>query len=411
MSENTKSHLSAFSGFGIELEYMIVDDQSLSVRPLAERLLVDTDGLIQNEVEHGEIAWSNELVSHVLELKTNGPAAELSGLADKFHADIQSINTTLRAHGALLLPTAMHPLFDPARETRLWPYGQKDIYQAYDRIFGCAGHGWSNLQSMHINLPFANDQEFTRLHAAIRVVLPLIPALSASSPIEQGRRAGWLDNRLRYYRDNQKRVPWISGPVIPEPVSGIEDYHRTILEPMYAEISPFDPEHVLNDDWLNSRAAIARFERQTIEIRIIDLQECPAADLAIAELVVALIRALYEQQLADFDAQQALSTPTLANLLWSTASVGARAVIEEPELLAFFGLHEATRVGELWSSLLASLTGISPDGRAILEQMIRLGPLSDRILKRVGGSMDHSTIIDCYRELGQCLAEQRLFGA
>ena len=72
---------------------------------------------------------------------------------------------------------------------------------------------------MHINLPFADDAEFTRLHAAIRAVLPIIPALSAASPFEQGSATGWMDTRLRYYRDNQREIPEISGQVIPEAVS------------------------------------------------------------------------------------------------------------------------------------------------------------------------------------------------
>ena len=33
---------------------------------------------------------------------------------------------------------------------------------------------------------------------------------------------------------------------------------------------------------MNSRGAIARFDRNAIEIRVIDVQECPKADLAIA---------------------------------------------------------------------------------------------------------------------------------
>ena len=74
------------------------------------------------------------------------------------------------------------------------------IYQTYDRIFGCKAHGWANLQSMHLNLPFADDAEFARLHAAIRLVLPIIPALAASSPIADGRPTGFMDIRMEAYR-------------------------------------------------------------------------------------------------------------------------------------------------------------------------------------------------------------------
>ncbi|MFU8877941.1 MAG: hypothetical protein ACNA7E_07345, partial [Wenzhouxiangellaceae bacterium] len=70
-------HIHAFTGYGIELEYMIVDRKTLAVRPIADKLLLDEAGNVANEVAHGELAWSNELVAHVVELKTNGPAESL----------------------------------------------------------------------------------------------------------------------------------------------------------------------------------------------------------------------------------------------------------------------------------------------------------------------------------------------
>ncbi len=402
-------HLGAFKGYGIELEYMIVDRETLAANPLADRLLVDAAGQVVNEIEHGKLAWSNELVAHVVELKTNGPSAGLDGLAGHFHADVRNINQALSGHGACLLPTAMHPLFDPLLETVLWPYGQNEIYAAYDRIFGCKGHGWSNLQSMHINLPFANDEEFTRLHAAIRVVLPLIPALSASSPLEQGQQADWLDNRLRYYRDNQRRVPSISGQVIPEPVSSIEGYHSQILAPMYDAIAPHDPDSILADDWLNSRAAIARFERQTIEIRIIDLQECPAADLAIAELVVALVRAFYDHGLANIASQQALDTSVLADCLFLTAERGSKAMIDHAGYLDLLGVSKPTTAGQIWQLMLDRLPDVSADSRSLLVRLLQRGTLAEAIMTDLGDRPEPEAIKHCYRKLAQCLQDNQLF--
>lgn len=400
--------LHAFAAYGIELEYMIVDRQSLAARPLAELLLEDADGAIVNELEHGSLAWSNELVMHVIELKTNGPAARLDALAGQFHADLLKIHRQLAIHGAQLLPTASHPLFDPDRETRLWPHGQNEIYAAYDRIFGCRGHGWSNLQSMHINLPFFDDEEFRRLHAAIRVVLPLIPALAAASPLEQGRRAPWLNNRLRYYRDNQRLIPEIAGRVIPEAVDGIADYQARILEPMYQAIAPYDPDEILRQDWLNSRAAIARFQRQAIEIRIIDLQEAPRADLAVAEAVVGLVRAFYQESLASFQAQQALSTEQLAAELWKAAEHGSAALVDAPAYLKLLGLSAPMAAGQAWGELLPRLE-LSPDAAQTLAAMLARGTLAEAIMRRLGAAAGPVQIVDCYREIGQCLVENRLF--
>ena len=155
MSEST---LGLFEGFGIEIEYMIVETGSLNVAPICDRLLAELAGEPTNEVELGPLACSNELALHLVELKTNGPAPALAGVAERFATGIAQLEQRLAPHGARLLPGAMHPWMDPLTETRLWPHEQGPIYQAYNRIFDCRGHGWANLQSVHLNLPFASDQ-------------------------------------------------------------------------------------------------------------------------------------------------------------------------------------------------------------------------------------------------------------
>ena len=207
-----------FEVYGIELEYMVVKSDSLKIAPVVDQLLTRKNGSLSSEVENGPVAWSNELVAHVVELKTNGPAEDLEELEALFTANVREINGLLGEYGCQLLPSAAHPLMDPATEMKLWPHENNRIYELYNRIFDCRGHGWSNLQSMHINLPFSGDEEFGRLHAAVRILLPIIPALSASSPVLDGRYTGFRDTRMHYYKTNQKEIPEMTGKVIPEQV-------------------------------------------------------------------------------------------------------------------------------------------------------------------------------------------------
>ena len=254
MTTITPLHL--FEGFGIELEYMLVDINTLDVLPMSDRVLHAVAGAYEAEVEMGDIAWSNELVLHVIELKTNGPAPSLLGLPPAFTAQVGHINTLLAPLQGCLMPSAMHPWMQPHREMRLWPHAYSPVYEAFNRIFGCQGHGWANLQSVHLNLPFANDVEFGRLHAAIRLLLPIMPALAASSPILEGRPSGFLDTRMEMYRSNAQRIPSVSGKVIPEPAFTKHDYEQTILQPLYRDIAPYDPEGILQYEWLNARGAM-----------------------------------------------------------------------------------------------------------------------------------------------------------
>ena len=96
----TDKPIHLFEAFGVELEYMIVDTESLSVKPLTDRVLFEVAGEYLSEVELGEIAWSNELALHVIELKTNGPADSLSPLASLFQDHVGRINALLQPLGA-----------------------------------------------------------------------------------------------------------------------------------------------------------------------------------------------------------------------------------------------------------------------------------------------------------------------
>ncbi len=410
MKANRPLHL--FEGFGIELEYMIVDRANLAVRPLTDRILQSIAGEVTSEVECGALCWSNELVLHVIELKTNGPAVTLSGLAEHFQDGVNAINRMLETLGARLLPSAMHPWMDPHSETVLWPHENSPVYAAYNRIFGCQGHGWANLQSSHLNLPFGDDDEFGRLHAAIRLVLPLLPALAASSPLMDGRITGLLDTRLHVYRQNQKRIPMITGRVIPEPVFSRADYEARIFAEIYRAIALHDPEGVLQHEWLNSRGAIARFERDAIEIRVLDVQESPQADLAIAAAVVAVLRALVEERWGSYALQQKAQTEALAGLLEATIRKGEEALVEDGALLALLGRHGGPLpAGLLWRELVHELADeISPEHHRALEVILERGTLARRILRALGGGAAQDRVQAVYRDLGDCLAHGELFG-
>ncbi len=412
----TKPMLHLFDAFGVELEYMIVDADSLSVLPITDQLLHAVTGHYEAEIERGDIAWSNELALHVVELKTNGPAQSLAALPSLFQQQVRQINALLQPLGARLMPTAMHPWMDPIRELQLWPHEYNAVYESYNRIFDCRGHGWANLQSVHLNLPFASDEEFGRLHAAIRLVLPIMPALAASSPMVERQITGLQDTRLNVYRNNATRIPSITGQVVPEPVFRRADYEREVLQPMYDDIAPLDPERVLQQEWLNSRGAIARFDRHTIEIRVLDIQECPRADIAVCAAITAVLESLTRQRWTDVAAQQAIATQPLAEMLMATTRDAEQATLENPQYLAQFGFPGSKcSAQELWQYLRETTLPPQPtenepppDGQDPLDVILKYGPLSRRITTALGQDPD-SRLESVYRELCHCLAEGRVF--
>ena len=405
--------------FGVEMEFMIVDRDTLKVLPRADIPLgKDKDGNQLSDIEYDDIGLSNELVSHVLEFKCAHPKSTFDGLGKRFFHEIRRANKKLEKINAMLLPSACHPFMDPA-EMQLWPYDCLDIYQTYDRIFNCKGHGWANLQSTHLNLSFDGDEEFGELHAAIRLLLPLIPAIAASSPYLDGKYTGYRDARIEVYRHNQDKVPEITGQVIPEQAYSYDEYNKMIFDKVKKAIAPYDTEHLLNHFFLNSRGAIARFDRGAIEIRLVDIQECPNADIAIVELEMATLKAIvngkfastthtlkeYREFLRNFD------TTRLAELLTKTTKDAENATIDWQEYLSVFGLDSAVTAGDIWKHIYSvvknDLTEVS---QSFMEKMLERGTLSSALYRALGDAPAHEAFVTEYKKLADCLAHNRLYG-
>lgn len=401
--------LPAFSAFGIELEYMLVDRRTLDVRPIADRLLeqaCDPHG-------QGLIDCSNELVLHVLEIKNPlpGPLAQLTA---GFQQQVEKLNTHLAAVDACLMPTGMHPWMDPVQETVLWPHDDQAIYATYHQLFDCYRHPWANVQSMHINLPFANDAEFEKLLAAVRLLLPILPAIAASSPLADGRLTGFMDYRMQVYPDQSPDQPTIVGPLVPEVVRSRAEHETCVLAPMYKAIEALDPLHCLRFEWLNSRGAIPRFDRHAIEIRVMDTQECPQADIALAALAIDLAQLLYQNALASLQAQQDISTERLSRILATCTRDAEQAVIDDAQYLSILGYRgESCTAQALWQHLGEQLKSHNAQHLALwqthLQLILEQGPLARRIVGALGGDFSHAALHALYGRLVQTLAEGRPF--
>jgi gamma-glutamyl:cysteine ligase YbdK (ATP-grasp superfamily) len=412
MTQPPRIHL--FQGYGIELEYMLVDCDTLQVKPITDDLLKHELGQYGSDFENGIVTWSNELVLHVVELKSTRPESNLNAVEHAFAENVERINSILAGWNTMLMPTAAHPFMDPMKETKLWPHDNNEVYEIYNKIFDCRGHGWSNLQSTHLNLPFYDDEEFAKLHAAIRIILPLLPGLCASSPVLDGKLTGSYDTRLKYYRTNQAKIPSITGKVIPEAVFSKRNYLNSIYEKIKVDIAPFDPNNELNPIWVNSRGAIPRFDRGSIEIRIMDIQECPAADMAIVSLVIETLKAFVAGKFIDLENQMKWKTETLAQMLEKTTDRAQEVVIDNEEYLAVFGFPgKSANVPELWQHIIARLVR---GGNSALEHwkreidiILNEGTLAQRITRALGKDNSKEHLLQIYKQLSGCLAQNRMF--
>jgi hypothetical protein len=401
--------LGLLEGFRFSCEYLLVDGESLDAAPAADQLL---DAAAGAPTKEGDLRWRHSLALHAIGFDCDKPRRTFAGLAQAFATNVRLANDKLGREGLRLMPTAMHPWLD-ASDAQLWPHDPRGAYATLDEIFACKRHGWVNSFAATLELSFAGDEEFARLHAAIRFLLPILPGLAASSPIVDGERNGILDNRLLASRGNCARIPSVAGEIVPEPIGSTGEYEERVLAPMYRDLEPHDPEGVLRHESLNARGAIARLDRSAVEIRVLDAQEAPAMDVAYAALIVEVLKLLCAERWLDAAGMNRWRTAQLGLLLDLASRRGETAGIGDKQYLAGFGMRSSgTELKGLWEHLIETVSGSgsldTATGR-LLEHYLRHGTLATRISKTVGLVPARTKLMRVYEGLCESLAEDQPF--
>jgi carboxylate-amine ligase len=186
----------------------------------------------------------------------------------------------------------MHP-FIKLEEAKIWSHRDRLIYKAMGNIFNFKQHGWLNIQSFQLNLPYSSEKDGIKLHNTLSTILPYIPAISAASPVYESKIGEYVDNRLHFYGINQKEIPSIAGNIIPEYVTSFPEYRKITVNKYSRELRLLNASpSIIGKEWLNSRGAIFRFDRKALEIRVMDEQECVKSDVALSCFIRALLRGL-----------------------------------------------------------------------------------------------------------------------
>lgn len=395
---------------GLEVEYPIVGND-LQILRLAPRLLEEVAECAgASDAELCGAGLSNEFVDHVIEFKNIRPYRTLGEIEAELARSVAEFSRHLREyHGARLLPLGMHPLMRPD-EAGLWALEGSEIYQTYARVFDVVQHGWTNVQSCHVNLPFGSDAECVLMMNAAALLLPYLPALASTSPFQEGKVAEAVDQRLKDLVTLQSRVPESGGDVIPEYLDCLGDYDTKVLGPMFRALDRLPGTEILRHDFFNSRGAVLKFSRRALEIRVLDVQECVRMDTAMAAFCRAAIRSL-SSSLASND----LALPE-HQILVADYRASLRMGRDAPTLAPHLGSAEnaGTALERLFVHAEAAATEEEARYLQILAPRLSRGSLSEQLRRRVrrspGDSVPASVLHEIASELSSCLELNRPYG-
>lgn len=362
---------------GTEHEYSI-NNPAFEPLPESDRIIKTICGRYESEILFGETKLGKELQKTVLEFIPKAPADTLAALESQLVQGIGKFYHIFKDRYTLL-GLGMHPTAVP-ETIPVWDHDEGEYYAVYDRLFSLRQHGWMNIQALQINLSYRNDREMLSLYNRIRTLLPYLVAVTASSPMVEGRLTGSCDNRLLFYRENQKEIPLICNRIVPDKIATVADY-RSVQEEIYRELRARDAE-ILCEEWLNSSGLIIRFSRKCLEIKALDEQESIHSDMAVCAFVRSLLRCRSLPVETDQDA--------LLELM-ETAIRGGTAGMR-PELDVLYR--------QAWSHATIDERRYLP----VIEKRIRQGSLAELIRDRV---REDRGIIPVLADMAGCLRHNR----
>ena len=382
---------------GPEHEFSLVN-QELKVLPVADQIIKDYCGKIINFVELPAFTFGKEMQLHIMEVKANVPFKSPVQFEETMQKAVSTLNQIVQKHGAMLLGTGMHPLLK-LEDTAIWTHYHRKIYLEYAKIFNLNQHGWLNIQSFHLNLPYQKEADGIQTHNLLTNLCVYIPAITASSPIYEGKAGHDVDNRLQFYKINQREIPSVAGEVIPEYADSFNQYRLGVIGRYSADLAKAGAgKTLLSREWVNSRGVIFRFDRSALEIRVMDEQECVKSDVALSCFIRATLRGLIALK------AELLPHDLLVKDFHAVVKNGLNAQVSNPNG------KTARQVCQRYFKL--GLEYADEDEKRylwIIKKRLENGSLSElirgRVLRRAEKTDFHQAVINVYSTLIKCLSD------
>ena len=307
---------------GVEEELMIVD-------PATRDVIADPDPDIFEQAR--ERAAPHRVVNEFMrsQIETNSKVCQsIAELARSLRETRNAVIEAARSHGARVIASSTHPWarWEAQQVTEKERYRRAAAeYQDSVRQFFIGG--------MHVHAGFATPDLRIRVMDALLEYLPLMLALSTSSPFHAGRLTG-----LKSYR--QTAVAALPRTGLPPAIGTAAEYSRIV--DAYRSISAIEDGSEIRWDIRPSAAY------PTIELRICDI--CPRIEdaVAIAALYACLIRRI-AHEIEEGTRRPAAPREHVQESRWLAQRYGTFAFLPEP------GHSEARTIAEIATELVSEL--------------------------------------------------------
>ena len=273
---------------GVEEELLLVDDRFELVSE-AESVLDSVEGTLAGRV-------SSEIFTEQIELKTG-----VCHGADDVLRQLQETRSAIKDAGFGLIGSGLHPSAEEGEPTLV----SKPRYESVRADLG------SLLRTppcgLHVHVGMPDPETAVRIANAFRLYLPVLQALSANSPFQEGKDSGHDSARTQVVRSYPRFQ-------LPRQFRDYEDFCE-VADQLIAAAGVDDYTYI----WWDVRP---HPKIGTVELRALDVQ----VDAATSAAIASLIQAIAAKEL-DRPSDPSLHREALEESYFQAASHGLRAEI------------------------------------------------------------------------------------
>lgn len=351
---------------GVEVELQILDRETLMFSDVAPELLSSLPGSMQERIKE-------EFIKSMVEINTS-ICNDISEVERDLREAVGVVEDGLSPLGAVSYAAGLHPLErghgENVTEGQRYARIMQDLQIVGRRFI---------TQGLHVHVGVEDPERAIKINNTIRMFLPMLLALTTSSPFYCGENTGMYSYRTKLF----EALP-LAG--MPGEVDGWEGFKR-----MVAQLREGGIIETVRDLWWDVRPNTIL---GTVEVRICDVPARLGDIVAVAALVQALVATIENVNLHP-DAR--LNLQILKANKWQAARYGLDGVFINPVSARRAKMREA--VGEL-------LDIVAPEAQRLgtaremehIRSVLALGTGAHRQLELYGKTGDLKSMIAILRE-------------
>ena len=350
---------------GVEIELQLVDENNLNLKNVAPKVLADVDKKFLDNIKC-------ELIESMIEINTN-ICQNIEDVEKDIIKTLMYLEDILKNHKALLNCTSLHP-FALAKNQIVT---NNPRYKRIMKDLQIVGKRFIT-QGLHVHIGINNCEKAIQVNNALRIYLPLLLALSTSSPFFEGEDTGLYSYRTKLFEAL--------------PLAGMPDYLNdwNHFENLTERLQNAGIINSVKDLWWDVRPHPGF---GTVEIRVCDIPIDLKAILSLVALIQALVVTLSKK---DFFSDTHIQI--LQSNKWQAVRYGLEGIFVDPTTIQKITMRKA--IENLYALVEPTFNSLgSAKYIKTIEEILNHGTGSVKQRKLYSSSSDFKHMLKSLRQL------------